>query len=198
MTLFLHKKLRKKLSFDSSSKNLLNLRSRQKVYLTPLKHPRILTLSSYTYAHMKKIFSNLVNSQHFHFLPHIDIPYLPLDTFLCHYIWVYQDTWLYHNYHQWIHYYTHNILYCQCKCHCHYMLLNRHIQLKRINYYVLIRNWGNLSFKNLQQFPGLASSSRQQLPALSGSSILVPVQRHSPGLFESSKQQPTTQVKKGP
>ena len=136
-----------------------------------------------------------MNSQHFHFQHHIDIPYLLLDMFLSHYIWVYQDTWLYHNHHQWIHYYTHNTRYCQCKCHCHYMLLHHHIQLKRRK--LPIKNWGNLSLKNLQQFPGLASSSRQQLPALSGSSILVPVQRHSPGLFESSKQQPTTKVKKG-
>ena len=35
-------KIEKKLSFDITSKNLLNLRSRQKVYLTLLKYPRIL------------------------------------------------------------------------------------------------------------------------------------------------------------
>ena len=77
-----------------------------------------------------------MNSQHFHFQHHIDIPYLLLDMFLSHYIWVYQDTWLYHNHHQWIHYYTHNTRYCQYKCHCHYMLSHHHIQLKTINYYL--------------------------------------------------------------
>ena len=55
--------------------------------------------------------------------------------------------------------------------------------------------FGKNNFSNLQQVPGLTTSSMQQLPGLAGSSMLVPVQRHCPALFESSKQQPTTKVK---
>ena len=45
------------------------------------------------------------------------------------------------------------------------------------------KNWKKGHYANLQQVPWLSGSWTQQLPALSGSSVYFPVQRHSPVLF---------------
>ena len=68
---------------------------------------------------------------------------------------------------------------------CTFAPLNYHIQLKKYTKYTT----------NLQQFPVLSTSSMQQLPGVSGSSISVPVQKHSWELFSFLKQQPTAKVK---
>ena len=73
------------------------------------------------------------------------------------------------------------------------MWLNPRIQLRK--HYIRHLEFGKKHFENLQQVPGFTTSSMQQLPGLAGSSMLVPVQRHCPALFESSKQHPTTKVK---